>query len=150
MTRDGRVNYYACIACLVFRPVCRTMIHVKILDLRAQLFNQIRDPNVVLRFYTVRDAVGENTNYEFDQPVLQQIYNKWRAQGLRIFTNNYYIVLSVGGANARDKLNQYGNYIESVLAAYRPRVLRNDSPGQYGAIFWTHLIAYYKTGTRRM
>ncbi len=38
----------------------------KFLDLRAQLFNQIRDPNVVLRFYTVRDAVGENTNYEFD------------------------------------------------------------------------------------
>ncbi|HIS70916.1 MAG TPA: hypothetical protein IAD02_02915 [Candidatus Enterousia intestinigallinarum] len=107
----------------------------KFLDLRAQLFNQIRDPNVVLRFYTVRDAVGENTNYEFDQPVLQQIYNKWRAQGLRIFTNNYYIVLSVGGANARDKLNQYGNYIESVLAAYRPRVLRNDSPDNMARFF---------------
>lgn len=99
----------------------------KFLDLRAQLFNQIRDPNVILRFYTVRDAVGENTNYEFDNAVLQKIYNKWRAQGLRIFTNNYYIVLSVGGANAREKLNQYGNYIESVLAAYRPRVLKNNS-----------------------
>ena len=82
----------------------------KFLDLRTQLFNQIRDPNVVIRFYTVRDAVGENTNYEFDQLVLQKIYNKWRAQGLRIFTNNYYIVLSVGGASARDKLNQYGSY----------------------------------------
>ena len=38
----------------------------KFLDLRTQLFNQIRDPNVVIRFYTVRDAVGENTNYEFE------------------------------------------------------------------------------------
>ena len=99
----------------------------KFLDLRSQLFNQIRDRNVVLRFYTVRDAVGENTDYEFDQPVLQKIYDKWRAQGLEIFTNNYYIVLSVSGANAREKLNQYGNYIESVLAAYRPQVLQNNS-----------------------
>ena len=56
----------------------------KFLDLRTQLFNQIRDPNVVLRFYMIRDAVDENTNYEFDQPVLQQIYNKWKSQGLRI------------------------------------------------------------------
>ena len=78
----------------------------KFLDLRAQLFNQIRDSNVVLRFYMVRDAVDENTNYEFDQPVLQKIYNKWKSQGLRIFSNNYYIVLSVSGADARAKLNQ--------------------------------------------
>ncbi len=107
----------------------------KFLDLRAQLFNQIRDPNVVLRFYTVRDAVGENTNYEFDQPVLQKIYNKWKSQGLRIFTNNYYIVLSVSGANAREKLNQYGNYIESILAAYQPRVLRNDTSDNMARFF---------------
>lgn len=100
----------------------------KFLDLRAQLFNQIRDPDTVLRFYMIRDAVDENTDYEFDQPVLQKIYNKWKSQGLRIFTNNYYIVLSVGGNNAREKLNQYGNYIESILSAYRPSVLRNDSP----------------------
>ena len=33
----------------------------KFLDLRAQLFNQIRDNSTVLRFYTVRDAVDENT-----------------------------------------------------------------------------------------
>ena len=107
----------------------------KFLDLRSQLFNQIRDPNVVIRFYTVRDAVGENTNYEFDQPILQKIYNKWKSQGLRIFTNNYYIVLSVGGANAREKLNQYGNYIESILAAYRPSVLRNDASDNMAKFF---------------
>ncbi len=107
----------------------------KFLDLRTQLFNQIRDPNVVLRFYMIRDAVDENTNYEFDQPVLQQIYNKWKSQGLRIFTNNYYIVLSVGGANAREKLNQYGNYIETILSAYRPTVLRNDAPDNMAKFF---------------
>ncbi len=99
----------------------------KFLDLRAQLFNQIRDPNVVLRFYMVRDAADENTDYEFDQPTLQRIYDKWRGQGLKIFLNNYYIVLTVGGVDARAKLNQYGTYIESILAAYRPQLLRNDS-----------------------
>ena len=107
----------------------------KFLDLRAQLFNQIRDSNVVLRFYMVRDAVDENTNYEFDQPVLQKIYNKWKSQGLRIFSNNYYIVLSVSGADARAKLNQYGNYIETILAAYKPTVLRNDSPDNMAKFF---------------
>lgn len=107
----------------------------KFLDLRAQLFNQIRDPNVVMRFFMIRDAADENTDYEFDQPVLQKIYDKWKSQGLRIFLNNYYIVLSVGGAGARDKLNQYGNYIESILAAYRPQVLRNDSPDNMAKFF---------------
>ncbi|MBD5391307.1 hypothetical protein HDR66_00715 [bacterium] len=97
----------------------------KYLDLRAQLFNQIRDPGVVLRFFTIRDFDPMRTDYEFHQPVLQAIYNKWRNQGLRIYTNNYYIVLTVRGNAARDRLNQYGNLIESVLAAYKPRVLRN-------------------------
>ncbi len=107
----------------------------KFLDLRAQLFNQIRDPNVVLRFYMVRDAADENTNYEFDQPTLQRIYDKWRGHGLKIFLNNYYIVLSVGGTDARAKLNQYGNYIESILAAYKPQVLKNDSADNMARFF---------------
>lgn len=107
----------------------------KFLDLRAQLFNQIRDPNVVLRFYMVRDAADENTDYEFDQPTLQRIYNKWRGQGLKIFLNSYYITISVYGPNARERLNQYGNYIESILAAYRPQVLRNDSPDNMARFF---------------
>lgn len=98
----------------------------KFLDLRAQLFNQIRDPNVVLRFYMVRDVADENTNYEFDQPTLQRIYDKWKGQGLKIFLNSYYVVLSVGGSDARAKLNQYGNYVESILAAYKPKLLKNN------------------------
>lgn len=107
----------------------------KFLDLRAQLFNQIHDPNVIMRFFTVRDAAGENTNYEFDQPVLQKIYDKWHSQGLKIFLNNYYIVLSVRGANARDKLNQYGNYIESILAPYKPQMLKNNSRDNMARFF---------------
>jgi len=107
----------------------------KFLDLRAQLFNQIRDPNVTLRFYMIRDAANDNMNYEFDGPVLQSIYNKWRSQGLRIFLNNYYIVLSVSGNGARDKLNQYGNYIESILAAYKPKLLENDKTDNMAKFF---------------
>ncbi|MBO4746217.1 MAG: hypothetical protein J5613_04080 [Alphaproteobacteria bacterium] len=107
----------------------------KFLDLRAQIFNQIHNPNVILRFFTIRDAVGENTDYEFDQPVLQKIYDKWHSQGLRIFLNSYYIVLSVSGQNARDLLNQYGNYIESILAPYNPQVLRNNSRDNMAKFF---------------
>ena len=107
----------------------------KFLDLRAQLFNQIHDPNVILRFFTTRDAVAENTDYEFDQPVLQKIYDKWHSQGLKIFLNNYYIVLSVRGAHARDKLNQYGNYIESILAPYKPQMLENKSRDNMAKFF---------------
>ena len=107
----------------------------KFLDLRAQLFNQIRDPGVVLRFYMVRDAADENTNYEFDQPVLQRIYNKWKGQGLKIFLNSYYVVISVYGNDARAKLNQYSNYVESVLAAYKPQVLKNNSRDNMARFF---------------
>ena len=63
----------------------------KLLDLRAQLFNQIQDPDVCLRFFTIRDFLSEKTNYEFDNRVLQEIYNKWNNQGLKIYTNNYYV-----------------------------------------------------------
>ena len=107
----------------------------KFLDLRTQLFNQIRDPNVTLRFYMVRDAANDNMDYEFDGPVLQGIYNKWRSQGLRIFLNNYYVVLSVSGSGARDKLNQYCNYIESILAAYKPKLLKNKSNDNMAQFF---------------
>ena len=107
----------------------------KFLDLRAQLFNQIHDPNVILRFFTTRDAVAENTDYEFDQPILQKIYDKWHSQGLKIFLNNYYILLSVRGAHARDKLNQYGNYIESILAPYKPQMLENKSRDNMAKFF---------------
>lgn len=107
----------------------------KFLELRTQLFNQIRDQNVVMRFFMTRDATDENTDYEFDQPVLQKIYDKWQAQGLRIFLNNYYIVLQVSGAGAREKLNQYGNYLESILAAYHPKLLRNNSTDNMAQFF---------------
>ena len=107
----------------------------KFLDLRASLFNQIHDQNVILRFFTTRDAVEENMDYEFHQQTLQMIYDKWKSQGLKIFSNNYYIVISVGGADASDKLNQYSNYIESMFAAYKPVVLKNNSKNNMACFF---------------
>ena len=98
----------------------------KFLDLRASLFNQIHDPSVILRFFTTRDEVHENLDYEFHQPTLQMIYDKWKNQGLKIFSNNYYVVISVSGNDAADKMNQYCNYIESMLSAYKPVLLKND------------------------
>ena len=99
----------------------------QLLDLRAQLFNRIQDPDVYLRFFMVRDAANEKTNYEFHQPVLQKIYEKWNNQGLKIFNNSYYLVISVKGFNNREKLNQYCNYVESILSVYKPELLKNNS-----------------------
>ena len=107
----------------------------KLLDLRAQLFNQIQDPSVYLRFFTIRDKIDEKTNYEFDQPVLQQIYDKWNNQGLKVFTNSYYVVISVKGQNNREKLNQYCNYIESILSPYKPKLLKNNSENNIATFF---------------
>ena len=107
----------------------------KMLDLRAQLFNQIQDPDVYLRFFTIRDFVDEKTNYEFDQPVLQQIYDKWNNQGLKIYNNTYYVVVSVHGQNNREKLNQCCNYIESVLSAYKPTLLKNNNIDNMATFF---------------
>jgi len=107
----------------------------KLLDLRAQLFNQIQDPNVYMRFFTVRDRSDEKTDYEFHQPVLQKIYDKWNNQGLKIFTNTYYLVISVSGQNNREKLNQYCGYIESILSVYKPKLLKNDSPDNMSTFF---------------
>jgi len=105
------------------------------LELRTQLFNQIRDPGVTLRFFTVRDSSDEKTSYEFDQPVLQKIYNKWNDQGLKIFTNNYYLVISVTGQGSRERLNQYCSYIESILAAYSPTLLKHNKPENLAKFF---------------
>ena len=107
----------------------------KFLDLRASLFNQIHDPTVVLRFFTVRDLLQENMDYEFHQPTLQMIYDKWKNQGLKIFSNNYYIVISVNSNDAEDRLNQYCNYIESMLAAYKPVLLKNDKKDNMARFF---------------
>ena len=107
----------------------------KFLDLRASLFNQIHDPNVILRFFTTRDAVVENMDYEFHQPTLQMIYNKWKSQGLKIFSNNYYVVISVSGNDAADKLDQCCNYLESMFAAYKPVLLKNNSTNNMARFF---------------
>lgn len=107
----------------------------KLLDLRAQLFNQIQDPSVCLRFFTIRDKVDEKTNYEFDQPVLQKIYDKWNNQGLKIYNNSYYLVISVSGQNNREKINQYCGYIESILSAYKPELLKNNNIDNMATFF---------------
>jgi len=107
----------------------------KLLDLRTQLFNQIKDSSVYIRFFTIRDKIDEKTNYEFHQAVLQKIYDKWNNQGLKIFNNSYYLVISVKGQNNREKLNRYCNYIESILSVYKPTLLKNNNIDNMATFF---------------
>ncbi len=101
------------------------------LDLRTSLFNQIKDPNVILRFYTVRDFAGDEKKYEFENPALQKISDVWNSQGLKIYNNSYYVVITVAGNNKLDKLKQYSNYIESILSPYKPEILKNNSDNNF-------------------
>jgi len=121
----------------------------KLLDLRAQLLNQIRDPNVTLRFFTIRDKESDKTDYEFDQPTLQKIYNQWNNQGLKIFRNRYYLVLSVSGSGVLDKINQYTNYIESILAAYQVKLLRHSDADNFAHLYARILSPVTKPRPRR-
>ncbi|MDR1207538.1 MAG: hypothetical protein LBK26_03950, partial [Rickettsiales bacterium] len=121
----------------------------KLLDLRAQLFNQIKDTGVILRFFTIRDHVSDKTDYEFDQPTLQRIYNQWNTQGLKIFKNSYYLVLSVSGGNAMDRMRQYTNYVESILAAYKASLMRHNSENNFAMLFGRILSPVTKPAIRK-
>jgi type IV secretion system protein VirB4 len=108
---------------------------LKFLELRATLLNQIKDPSVTLRFFMIRDAAQQNTNYEFDQPVLQRISDKWNSQGLKIFKNSYYAVISIAGAGAIEKMSQVSNYFESIMAAYKPTLLKHNSVKNFASLY---------------
>ncbi|GHT58724.1 hypothetical protein FACS18945_4790 [Bacteroidia bacterium] len=107
----------------------------KFLDLRTQLLNQIKGSGVVLRFFTTRDQIKDNNKYEFDNKVLQKINNKWQQQGLKIFDNNYYLVLSVSGANAYDRLATYTNYVESILSGYGVSLCKHNTANNAANFF---------------
>ena len=107
---------------------------LKFLKLRAQLLNQIKDPDITIRFFMVRDAVEQTENYEFDQPVLQKISDSWNAQGLKIFKNTYYAVINIKG-DAHEKLAQVSNYFESIMAAYKPVLLKHNSVKNFASLY---------------
>ena len=62
-------------------------------------------------------------------------YDKWNDQGLKIYNNDYYLVISVNGSNNREKINKYCNYIESILSAYKPVLLKNNTVDNMATLF---------------
>ena len=60
---------------------------------------------------------------------------KMAYKAIRAFTNTYYVVISVKGANNREKLNQYCNYIESMLSVYKPELLKNNNINNMATFF---------------
>lgn len=107
----------------------------QLFDLRQSLFVQMKDPGAVLRFYAIRTKTKHDDDHEFDQPVLQRIYNKWKKQGLKIFENKNYLVLSVSGNNAGERLNNHTNSILSVLSVYGAKVLKHGDPDNFAALY---------------
>ncbi|MDR2268961.1 MAG: hypothetical protein LBD94_02145, partial [Rickettsiales bacterium] len=104
-------------------------------DLKKSMFNQIKDPGVVLRFYTIRTKTHYDDDYEFDQSILQRIYNKWKKQGLKIFENKSYLVLSVSGNNAMERINGHTNAILSILSIYNIKVMKHNENGNIASLY---------------
>ena len=96
----------------------------------------------------IRDAAQQNTNYEFDQPVLQKISDSWNAQGLKIFKNSYYAVISVSGG-AHDKMAQISTYFESIMAPYKPVLLKHNSIKSFASLYARILSPLSKPGVFR-
>jgi len=107
----------------------------RLFEIKQNLFNQIKDTGATLRFYTIRTADNTKTDYEFDQPVLQRIYNKWNAQGLKIFDNTNYMTITVTGAEAADRMFNNANTISSVLSPYGVRPLYHNDKDNIAALF---------------
>ena len=107
----------------------------QLFELKQNLFNQVKDDEVVFRFYTVRDTTEYDSDYEFDQPVLQRIYNKWKNQGLKIFKNKNYLILSVYGKNAIDRLDAHTNIILSVLSTFGVKIMKHKDSENMASFF---------------
>jgi type IV secretion system protein VirB4 len=66
---------------------------------------------------------------------LQRIYNKWKKQGLKIFDNKNYMVISVAGANAGERITNHTNVVLSVLSVYNAKVLKHDSNDNLASLY---------------
>ena len=107
----------------------------RLFEIKQSLFNQIKDTGVTLRFYTIRVADNTQMDYEFDQPVLQRIYNKWNAQGLKIFDNVNYMTITVSGTNTMDRMFSHVNAVMSILSPYGARPLYHNDKDNIAALF---------------
>ncbi|MDR1027265.1 MAG: hypothetical protein LBL46_02510 [Rickettsiales bacterium] len=106
----------------------------RLFEQKKMLFNQIRD-DAILRFFTIRTRSPQNYDYEFDQNILQRIYNRWRRQGLKIFENRNYLVLTAAGADALEKIDNHTNMILSVLSAFGIKLLHHNEPDNIAALY---------------
>ncbi len=105
------------------------------LDLRAQLFQQIKDPNITFRFFMLREKMSVKTDYTFDEPVLQKIYDKWNSQGIKVFDNQYYLVVSISGNKPEDRIGSVSTMVESILAPYQPKLCFNSDENNAGSFY---------------
>ncbi|MDR3208491.1 MAG: hypothetical protein LBT45_01430 [Rickettsiales bacterium] len=107
----------------------------RLFDMKQSLFNQIKDRDIVLRFYTIRTKTAYDDDYEFDQNILQRIYNRWKKQGLKIFDNKNYLVLSVFGTDAVERMDNYTNTILSILSVFNAKIMKHDEQENIASLF---------------
>lgn len=94
------------------------------LEIRTRFLQQMTNPDVVLRFFMTRTQDSIKTDFEFDERILQEISDKWNNQGLKLYKNNYYMVISAGNT---ENLDAAANLFESIFAPYGAMVMTQDS-----------------------
>ena len=107
----------------------------RLFEQKKMLFNQIKDNGAVLRFFTIRARAPYDGDYEFDQNVLQRIYNRWKRQGLKIFDNKNYLILTAQGPDALEKIDNHTNMILSILAAFGIKLLHHGDRENIAAVY---------------
>ncbi len=105
------------------------------LDMRAMLLEQIKDPNVIVRIFMIREGLNIKTDYKFDDVILQKIYNQWNEKAVKIFNNKYYIVLTVFGNDIENKIATYSDLVETILSAYKPKLLKNNEENNFASFY---------------
>ncbi|MCL2629083.1 MAG: hypothetical protein FWD33_00080 [Alphaproteobacteria bacterium] len=106
------------------------------LDMRMRFLQQMSG-GITLRFFMVRSKDGTKTDFEFDEKILQDIYDKWNNQGLKLFKNSYYLVMSAG---TLQELNDASTIFESVFAPYGVSPLNHTSKNN-AASFYAKILS---------
>ncbi|MDR0319408.1 MAG: hypothetical protein LBH81_01575 [Rickettsiales bacterium] len=107
------------------------------LDIRTRFLQQMQGGDTVLRFFMARSRDYARTDFEFDERILQDIHDQWNNQGLKLYKNSYYLVISAGNM---ENLSAASNSFESVFAPYGVSVLKHDSADN-AASFYSKILS---------
>ncbi len=101
------------------------------LDVRKKFIESLDSESVSTKFVTLRQKISQDTTTDHTNFVLKKINDKWNEKMRTIYSNKYYVVVSVKDVvkkNALQKLNEVEQILLTTLSPFSPKVLlqQND------------------------